>query len=500
MEKLEWFSESRSGSGRLTDAVIRGEGLTPSERRLVALANRTFLRLWSYPNSFNDRTMGSSGGGQEYADLLAVFENHVVLFSDKEISWQNDKPRDLAWARWFRRAVEGGVTQLKGAERWLDQHPDRIFTDRRCTQLLPVPLPLKSNRIVHLVAVVSGAEAASRKYFDDPRGTLMIQPALKGPAHVNSERADFRPFIIGDVNPNGTFIHVFDPIGLKVVMKELDTVADFTAYLLARSKLLRSGQVGLVAGEEHLLAAYMMNGFKNGRPSFISEKIRKKARRKLVMIPEGEYETYISSGLYTEIEALKKQSMLWDNFIELVTEDVLKGTSISILDHEPTFHMSEQSLRVMASERRIDRVSLAQALLGAMEHSLDEGMARFIRRAFILRKTPNKKIGYVFLILPADPAAGTYEEYRTYRSMMLATYCTSVFREQPKLDVVVGEIRTRSEDVLAMPPPEWTPESLAAFENDRSVFELKDARELEVAAIGRRIKNPFKDRARHFKS
>jgi hypothetical protein len=492
----------------MSGAVIRGEGFTPSERRLAALADRTFLRLWSYPNTFNDRTKGSSGGGQELADLLAVFEKHVVLFSDKEIGWQNDKPLDLAWTRWFRRAVEGSITQLKGAERWLDQHPNRIFTDKPCIQRLPVPLPVKGDRVVHLVAVVSGAEAASRRYFNDPRGTLMIQPALKGPAHVNTKRVDFRPFIVGDVNPDGNFIHVFDPIGLEVVMKELDTVADFTAYLVARSKFLRSGQVGVVAGEEHLLAAYMMNGFKDGRPSFISEKLLKKTRRKLVAIPEGEYETYISSRLHAEIDGLKKRSMLWDEVIELVTEDVLKGTSISILDHQPTVQLSEQALRVMASERRMDRVSLAQALWGAMERSLDEKMARFVRRAFISRRMPSRKIGYVFLILPQNPVAGTYEEYRAYRSMMLSTYCLSVFREQPKLDAVVGltldifrrdgGIRTRSEDVLAMAPPEWTPELLATFEDSRAAFDLKNPRELNGMAMRRRIKNPFKDRARQF--
>ena len=337
----------------------------------------------------------------------------------------------------------------------------------------------------------------------------MIQPALNGAAHVNSERTDFRPFIVGDVSPDGTFVHVFDPIGLEIVMKELDTVADLTAYLAARSKFLRSGQVGVVAGEEHLLAAYMMNGFKDGRPSFISRKLRKKAQRKLVMIPEGEYETYISSRLHAEIEELKKQSMLWDKVIEFATEDVLKGTSISILDHQPTVQLSEGALRIMASERRMDRVSLAQALWGAMERSLDERMARFVRRVFILRRMPSRKIGYLFLLLPQNPAAGTLEAYRTYRSKMLSTYCLSVLREQPKLDMVVGlafdifrrdgRIQTRSLDVLAMEPPQWTPELLEALRNDSAVLDFKNPRELKFMAMSRRIKNPFKDSARQLK-
>jgi hypothetical protein len=125
----------------LNSVITRGKGLTPSEQKLAALADRTFLRLWSYPNTFNDRTKSASGGGQEVADLLAVFEKHVVLFSDKDIAWQADKPLSLAWCRWYRRAVEGAITQLVGASRWLDLHPDRIFTDKQCLQRLPIPLP-----------------------------------------------------------------------------------------------------------------------------------------------------------------------------------------------------------------------------------------------------------------------------------------------------------------------------------------------------------------------
>lgn len=482
--------------------IIRGEGLTPSEQQLVRFADRAFLRLWSYPNTFNDRTKTACGGGQEIADLLAVFENHVVLFSDKAISWQEDKPLELAWSRWYRRAIDGAVAQLNGAERWLDLHPSRVFTDKHCTQLLPVPLPGKADRITHLVAVVSGAEGACRRYFSDPRGSLMIVPGLKGATHVDTTRDDFRPFLVGDVNPGGTFVHVFDSIGLEFVMSELDTVADITAYLGARAKFLRSGKISLAAGEEHLLAAYMMNGFKDGRPGFIPEKMRKRTRRAQLAIPEGEYETYVSSQLYGEIAALKKQSMLWDEVIELVAEDVLKGTSISILDYEPSVALSEQALRVIAAEPRMNRVSLARALWGAMERCVSEDMARFVRRTSVTRRFPMQRIGYLFLILPQDEGAGTYEEYRTYRGMMLQTYCHSLFREQPKLDTVVGmafdiffrdgEIRTRSEDVIALAPPDWTAEEIAILEANRALFEMKDPRELEGTAMRHRTRNPFR--------
>jgi len=482
--------------------IIRGEGLTPSEQQLVRFAERAFLKLWSYPNVFNDRTKTACGGGQEIADLLAVFENHVVIFSDKAISWQEDKPLELAWSRWYRRAIDGAVAQLNGAERWLDLHPNRVFTDKHCTQPLPVPLPGTVDRITHLVAVVGGTEAACRRYFSDPRGSLMIVPGLKGAVHIDTTRDDFRPFLVGDVNPGGTFVHVFDPIGLEFVISELDTVADITAYLVARAKFLRSGKISLAAGEEHLLAAYMMNGFKDGRPEFIPEKMRKRTRRAQLVIPEGEYETYVSSQLYGELAELKKQSMLWDEVIELVAEDVLKGTSISILNYEPSVALSEQALRVIAAEPRMNRVSLARALWGAMERCVSEDMARFVRRTFVTRRFPMQRVGYLFLILPQDKGAGSYEEYRTYRSMMLQTYCLSLFREQPKLDTVVGmafdiflrdgEIRTRSEDLMALARPDWTAEEITNLETNRALFEMKDPRELEGTAMRHRIRNPFR--------
>ncbi len=334
----------------------------------------------------------------------------------------------------------------------------------------------------------------------------MIEPSLEGPAHVNTARSGFRPFVVGDVNPAGNFIHVFDRVGLELVMEELDTVADFAEYLVARCKFLRSGGVMIVMGEEHLLAAYMMNGFTDGRPAFIPRRMRRKALRRLVAIPEGEYETYTSSSLYADIRALKKQSMLWDEVIEMLTEDVLKGTSVAILDQQPSIQLSEQALKVMASERRIDRVSLAQSLWAAMELCVDNKMARFARRAYVSRRVPSRKIGYVFLILPQDPLAGTDEEYRAHRAMMLLTYCLSVHREQPKLHTVVGlaldvfrrdgEIRTRSEDLLAIDSPEWTPELLENFENNKVELGLMDPRKLPVTGVKRRIKSPFKATSR----
>jgi hypothetical protein len=68
----------------------------------------------------------------------------------------------------------------------------------------------------------------------------MIVPSITGSTHVETARDDFRPFLDGDVNSGGTLVRVFDLIGLKLVMKELDTVADLTKYVCTRATFQRS--------------------------------------------------------------------------------------------------------------------------------------------------------------------------------------------------------------------------------------------------------------------
>ena len=86
----------------------RGVGSTRSERLLVQWAERSFLRLWTYPNLFRDQ-----GDGKEICDVVVVFDDNVILISDKEIAFPPGKT-DVAWKRWKRRAVLGSANQLLG--------------------------------------------------------------------------------------------------------------------------------------------------------------------------------------------------------------------------------------------------------------------------------------------------------------------------------------------------------------------------------------------------
>jgi hypothetical protein len=157
---------------------------------------------------------------------------------------------NIAWPRFYRKAIEGAVVQINGANNWMTRYPDKIFTDSACTQKLPIDLPPVETRRVHGVVVAKGAHNAIQKILNDYSGSFMIMPSLKGHDAINFNQPGFVPFCVGDVNPGGMFIHVFDDVAIKRVLEHLNTITDFTRYLNKRAAYLRSDRLALAHGEE----------------------------------------------------------------------------------------------------------------------------------------------------------------------------------------------------------------------------------------------------------
>lgn len=95
------------------ETVTRSEGVTPSDKFLKQLCDRSFLSLWSYPGVFrNQGRAKAKGDGKEVSDLLVVFENHVIIFSDKKIQFDEASDIEVGWGRWFRKAVLKSAQQV----------------------------------------------------------------------------------------------------------------------------------------------------------------------------------------------------------------------------------------------------------------------------------------------------------------------------------------------------------------------------------------------------
>jgi len=101
---------------------LYGNGMTTSasEAFLKTLAEKTFFKLWVISNPFYKP-------GTEMTDLVIPFADDIIIVSDKASDFDAKAPVELAWSRWSRRALDGGVRQLEGAMRTVSRSPETVF-------------------------------------------------------------------------------------------------------------------------------------------------------------------------------------------------------------------------------------------------------------------------------------------------------------------------------------------------------------------------------------
>jgi hypothetical protein len=459
-------------------AIHRSRGSTASERLLADLGDAAFLKLWSYPNLFFDKKQGGKGDGKELCDMLVVCGDDVIIFSDKHIAYQEGQPVEVAWPRYYRKAVQEAVKQINGANRIICEFPGKIYTDPACTQRLPIDLPSTATRRTHGVVVASGAYKAVQTHYKDDSGSFIIAPSMKGDDHLDTKSRGYVYFSIGDVNPGGMFIHVFDEVSIKRVLTHLDTVSDFAEYLNKRAVYLRSNRLMVAHGEEELLAHYLNVGMKTGG-IYNFELERKRAFEKHLMVPiQGEWAYYVRSKEYLAKSLADEKSRVWDKLIGQFTENVLSGTHVSLMGEVPSAALADNALRYMAREGRFSRRILGEALSGFVKASRAAKVDRYARVVMPSRVSADPTVAYVFMTLayPTEVEAqgglpGGYEQYRQARVTMLRSYCVVLLHEQRHIKTTIGIAsdahwsqtgrRGGSEDLMAIQVDEWTDQMLA---------------------------------------
>lgn len=388
--------------------VLDAEGATASERYLVHLARRAFLSLWSYPNVYTDEGRRDSGHGKELCDLLVVFGDDVLLFSDKHCQFIPHEDPNVAWSRWYRRAIEKSAKQLAGAEAWLKRFPNRLYLDPGCKTPLPIKLPEPSRRRVHLVAVTRGSAEASREYWGNgSSGTLMINTKLTLRDHYTS------PFQIGWVLPNRRFVHILDETTLDVVLQELDTISDFVTYLRKKQEWMTTPGIDFVIpGEEELVASYLVRFDQEKQEHFFFDV----PNGALVVLREGDWTTLLASKRYRNRRKANEISYLWDELIEYQNAHIIAG-SAGVLHGKPSVELYERVMRMMAEESRLTRRTLGESI---------ERVRRVYKRDKRFTRTvvsgPGKDRAYVLLSLP-QPSDLDYDAYRALRQEQLLMYC-----------------------------------------------------------------------------
>ena len=133
---------------------------------------------------------------------------------------------------------------------------------------------------------------------------------------------------------------------------------------------------------------------------------------------------------------------------------------------------TERIVRFMASEPRVRRRMLSQAINGLLAKT-----AAHVRASRTVAPSRPGDPYYVFLLLP-KPVSASYEDYRAVRSNLLNMYCQVVRLKWPDAMDIVG-IATepgyetkRSEDAAYLDARDWTEENQHAAESCQADFHI----------------------------
>jgi hypothetical protein len=367
--------------------------------------------LWSHPRPFRKEKQP-----KEVCDLLVVLGDDVIIFSDKQCAY-NVSRNDVAWKRWFKASVLKSAEQAWGAERMLRQHPHTIFADEACTRRLPVDLPAGPNARYHIVLTVHGVEAACRQRFGG-FGSLTLDTRVTG------RNQHTQPFVVGDLDPQRTFVHVFTEFTLNTIMSVLDTTPDFLTYLKEKERLCR-GPGLVVQGEENLLAYFLQHSSHTGRWD------RPQAARDggPVLLNNTLWRAYKKSRSYPEKLKLDELSYIWDRVIGDMAERLQTGSDV-VAYPEPA--ALELPLRVAASEPRLRRRGLAGPLADLL-FAPPDGRIHFR----IIRPTRDGEPMYVFVAVPSKPQQ-SFDERSRSRLAALVAWGLVARQEHPDVKHIVG--------------------------------------------------------------
>lgn len=333
--------------------------MTPSEQYVADLCQKSFLPFWNFPNPIGKKN-------KELCDVLVVCGNYILIISVKDIRVSSHTDKKVQYERWVKKAVEDSAKQIYGAERFL-KTTDYLFTKNRKNK---IPLPPKNERVILRIAIAFG----SKNTFPLPYG-------------------DF----------GQGFVHVLDEEATSILLSELDTITDFTKYLIDKEQFLE-GKYFAMPKESDFLAFYIQTALD------IDDKVD------TIVSTDGLWEDYLLSEEYTRWRNLLPQSLIWDYMIKQ-----LHSYHISSETSDERRNDLEEAIRVINQESRINRIELGGILDNAIQRKSS---------ARILKPLKDAKHCYVFMPLTSKNWEGKEKE--------LELRCIVARMENPSVERVIG--------------------------------------------------------------
>lgn len=286
--------------------------MTKSEKYVADLCNKSFLPFWSFPSPIGKK-------GNELCDLLIVCQNIIIIISVKEIEPSKNEDKIIVYKRWVKKAINESVSQIYGAEKYIATTDIIHLRDSDHV----INLPPKADRIIYRIAIAFG----SKDYYPLPMGLFE-----KG------------------------YVNVFDEKSTEIILKELDTITDFTKYLLIKQNFLKHHTV-LASNEADFLAFYLETG------------LLLESHEDRIIILENCWKEHIESDDYKKWKADIEVSYVWDIMIQSLYRD-----NVSNIIPSKERNSIEEALRLINLEPRVKRVKLGLLLEDTIKTKLKARM------------------------------------------------------------------------------------------------------------------------------
>lgn len=400
-----------------------------SEAYLFDLAERSFLKLWTLANTYY-------APNRELSDLVIPFGDDVVIISDKAIRFDDAKPIEIAWPRWYRNAIQDSLRQLKTAKQRLVAAPSNFFTDVHASAPVPGPLGAVGAKRFHLVAIAR------------PDTDPAVVPAGWHELRYVPDAGE-RPFHIGRLDLAEQPVHVFDGPTIDLLLREFDTAPDFIAYLREREARLREGGDYSFVERDLIGSAQMRWDAGSARLPTLPP---------LADVADGTWALYDASEIAALRRKLDAKGRIIDAYILQTHGEFDAG---KMLGDQPSFASHEHAMRLLASESRFARRVIAHELWDI----LDEPVQTTFWASTVTSPT-HPDLRYVWLTYPPRPDWMTAAEFDDFMNIYIRKHVYVAQALFPETYVLGIAMPNRSASDTAMftalhDKSSWTPEDQA---------------------------------------
>lgn len=388
--------------------IERGIPVNTTEKTLSDLCDLAFLKLWSFPNPYKEP-------GKELCDVLVVFDNNIIIFSVKNIKYNENKGL-AGWQRWKRKAIDESITQINGAEKWIKNHPDQIYLNKNCNTIIPINSKKKFK--IYRIVVAHGISDSIANIPGNTSGSLGIKYS------DNNDFEDVQYFV---ELPKSPIYHILDSANLEILLKELDTITDFINYL--KEKAIKLSKIVTYTGEEDVMGQYL----RTIEPETGKHYILKDKNKDLIVDFENMiWKNFSNSYEYKEKKILDKSSYLWDKYLQQLCEYALNGELTGNID----IFQESSPIKEMAKELRFYRRILSGGIIQSVNY-FPEIADDYTRQVRLIMSEDNKS-AYVFLQIKYNEQDDYETVVRPKRRQMLNIACGTLKNKHSFLQKIVG--------------------------------------------------------------